>query len=102
MVHVCQEVYGLRRSARSYHNREWARKIKEIGLQPSHTGFPGGRETGAADVPFYCARGSLCPGLRPISGYWIPAALGKLAATREERRESAKVFLPSLSIECLG
>jgi len=29
-----------------YHNRQWAEKMKEIGLYPSTTGEPGGKETG--------------------------------------------------------
>jgi len=29
-----------------YHNREWARKMLEIGLVPSTTGEPGGKQTG--------------------------------------------------------
>ena len=29
-----------------YHNRAWAKKMREIGLHPSSTGAPGGKETG--------------------------------------------------------
>jgi hypothetical protein len=29
-----------------YHNREWAAKMREVGLVPSDTGRPGGKETG--------------------------------------------------------
>lgn len=45
MAHVWQSVYG-KMSLRGYHNRQWAAKMKEIGLQPSTTGRPAGRETG--------------------------------------------------------
>ncbi|NGZ96229.1 MAG: sprT domain-containing protein [Nitrospira sp. WS110] len=45
MAHVWQQVHGTP-SRRSYHNREWAAKMKEIGLQPTDTGKPGGKETG--------------------------------------------------------
>jgi hypothetical protein len=31
---------------RSYHDRQWAAKMKEIGLQPVTIGEPGGKETG--------------------------------------------------------
>lgn len=34
-------------SARGYHNRQWADKMKSIGLQPTSTGGVGGKETGA-------------------------------------------------------
>ena len=45
MAHVWQQVHGTP-SRRSYHDREWAAKMKEIGLQPTDTGDPGGKETG--------------------------------------------------------
>jgi hypothetical protein len=40
-------------SRKTYHNREFAAKMKEIGLHPSSTGKPGGAETGQtmADYP---------------------------------------------------
>jgi predicted SprT family Zn-dependent metalloprotease len=45
MVHCWQQVYG-NPPRRCYHNRQWAQKMKEIGLYPSHTGEEGGRQTG--------------------------------------------------------
>ena len=45
MVHQWQRHYG-KPSRGGYHNREWAEKMKEVGLMPSTTGLPGGAETG--------------------------------------------------------
>lgn len=45
MVHQWQRHFG-KPSRGGYHNREWAEKMKEIGLMPSTTGLPGGAETG--------------------------------------------------------
>jgi hypothetical protein len=45
MVHVWQQTHG-RPPRRSYHDRQWAAKMREIGLQPSSSGEPGGKETG--------------------------------------------------------
>jgi hypothetical protein len=45
MVHVWQETHG-RPPRRCYHDRQWAGKMKEVGLQPTDTGAPGGKETG--------------------------------------------------------
>jgi hypothetical protein len=45
MAHVWQQAHGTP-PRRSYHDREWAAKMKEIGLQPTSTGEPGGKETG--------------------------------------------------------
>ena len=33
-------------SRRTYHNKEWANKMLEVGLTPSSTGKPGGKMTG--------------------------------------------------------
>jgi SprT-like family len=45
MVHLWQAHLG-KPSRKAYHNKEWAEKMKSIGLQPSDTGEPGGKETG--------------------------------------------------------
>jgi predicted SprT family Zn-dependent metalloprotease len=47
MVHLWQHHFG-KPSRGGYHNREWARKMVEIGLFPSSTGEPGGRLIGEA------------------------------------------------------
>jgi predicted SprT family Zn-dependent metalloprotease len=45
MVHLWQEHFGKPGRGR-YHNKQWAAKMQEIGLMPSHTGEPGGKRTG--------------------------------------------------------
>ena len=45
MVHLWQWEFG-QPSRNGYHNREWARKMIEVGLIPSHTGKQGGKQTG--------------------------------------------------------
>jgi predicted SprT family Zn-dependent metalloprotease len=45
ICHLWQVHFGERPRA-GYHDRQWAAKMREIGLQPSSTGAPGGRETG--------------------------------------------------------
>lgn len=44
-VHCWQHHFG-KRPTRCYHDRQWATKMKEVGLHPSHTGRPDGKETG--------------------------------------------------------
>jgi hypothetical protein len=41
---------------RGCHDREWGRKMKDVGLCPSSTGEPGGRETGQ-EMPDYVIPG---------------------------------------------
>lgn len=45
MCHLWQKHFGVRSRA-GYHNKEWGAKMKAVGLQPSSTGRPGGKETG--------------------------------------------------------
>jgi hypothetical protein len=45
MVHLWQEHQG-KPSRKCYHNRQWASKMDEVGLTPTHTGLPGGNRTG--------------------------------------------------------
>lgn len=44
-VHQWQAHFGDP-GRRSYHNKQWGAKMKSVGLMPSHTGKPGGKETG--------------------------------------------------------
>jgi hypothetical protein len=45
MAHEWQQEYG-QLPTRGYHDRQWAAKMKEIGLQPTSTGMADGKETG--------------------------------------------------------
>jgi hypothetical protein len=45
MTHLEQHHFG-RPSRGGYHNKEWAGMMKAVGLIPSATGLPGGREVG--------------------------------------------------------
>lgn len=44
MCHLWQHDHG--KPSAGYHNKEWARKMEEVGLTPSNTGKPGGKKTG--------------------------------------------------------
>jgi hypothetical protein len=56
MVHVWQETYG-EPSRRGYHNRQWAGKMREVGLQPTSTGDSGGMETGQSITHYIIPEG---------------------------------------------
>jgi len=47
MVHCWQHCFGTQTQGNTcYHNKEWANKMIEVGLQPTSTGLPGGAITG--------------------------------------------------------
>lgn len=56
MAHVWQKTHGTQ-PRRNYHDRQWAAKMKEIGLHPSDTGEPGGKETGQSVSHYIIAGG---------------------------------------------
>ena len=45
MVHLWQHHFG-KPPRKAYHDRQWAAKMREVGLIPTDTGAPGGKETG--------------------------------------------------------
>jgi len=69
MAHVWQQTYG-KPPSRSYHDREWAAQMNEIGLQPTNTGAPGGKETGQSITHH------ILPGGRFAMAYAILKATG--------------------------
>ncbi len=56
MVHIWQAHHG-KPGRRGYHNKEWARKMKSIGLMPSTTDKPGGETTGEKVGNYILAEG---------------------------------------------
>ena len=80
MAHVWQQSHGIP-PRRSYHDRQWAAKMKEIGLQPTATGEPGGKETG-----------------QHVTHYIIPGAIGLQNAKPRRRGRGCK----STGVERIG
>jgi hypothetical protein len=66
MAHLEQSHFG-KPGRTGYHNRQWANKMIHLGLYPSNTGQPGGRETGYSMTHYIVAEdcfpaASICPG----------------------------------------
>jgi len=57
MVHLWQHHQGIPGRGR-YHNREWADKMKSVGLQPTDTGEECGKETGETVTHMIVAGGA--------------------------------------------
>ncbi len=65
MAHVWQQTYR-KPPTKCYHDRQWALKMtmKEIGLQPTTTGEPGGKETGQSVTHYIMPQGPLTRHMR--------------------------------------
>lgn len=86
MAHVWQEEHGRPHSA-GYHNKEWAHKMKAIGLQPTSTGEPGGSETGQRVTHYIIENGLFADAFAQLAatGFklaWQSAPAGKNAKAK--------------------
>jgi predicted SprT family Zn-dependent metalloprotease len=56
MAHLWQQCHG-KPPRRNYHDRQWAAKMVSIGLIPSDTGLPGGKQTGQRMLDYVAENG---------------------------------------------
>lgn len=57
-------------SRRTYHNKEWAHKMLDVGLTPSTTGKPGGKMTGQAMSDYPTPDGIFLKALKDMPEYY--------------------------------
>src|ERR1039457_3257743 len=87
MAHVWQQTHG-KPPTRCYHDRQWAAKMKEIGLQPSTTGEPGGKETGQSVTHYIIPGGAYATAYaqlkaRGLKLHWQSAPEGQQAKAKK-------------------
>lgn len=46
MVHLWRDHFGAKPQPKTHHDKVWAEKMDEVGLEPTSTGKPGGKRTG--------------------------------------------------------
>lgn len=74
MCHLWQHEHG-QPSRSGYHNREWADKMLEVGLTPSDTGQPGGKQTGQHMTHYIDPKGAFARVWGAMPGeLWLPWA----------------------------
>ncbi|MDQ2840171.1 MAG: SprT-like domain-containing protein [Acidobacteriota bacterium] len=86
MAHVWQQTHGTL-PRRCYHDKEWAAKMKEISLQPSTTGEPGGKETRSERHALPDFGRCLCPRLCEAGRYWLQLNWQSVPFDRGERQK---------------
>jgi hypothetical protein len=91
-----------------YHNKEWAVKMRAIGLIPTHTGEPGGKETGQKVTHAIAPGGRFkraCSAFLASGGavvlYHERQERGS-ASPQEESRQQDEIHLPRMRPERLG
>jgi len=75
MVHLWQHAFG-RPGRPRYHNREWAAKMRAIGLHPTATGTPDGKATGERMTQLVIPDGAFARAVAALidDGFTIPWA----------------------------
>jgi predicted SprT family Zn-dependent metalloprotease len=112
MTHLWQAHFG-KPSRSSYHNKEWGKKMKEVGLYPSSTGQPDGKETGQQmshytieNGPFDLAASSLLSdGFRLAWGELMSRVKKKhpdLDGEDDDRTNRVKYTCPQCSVNVWG
>lgn len=92
MAHCWQQQYG-KPSARGYHNKEWAAKMRAIGLYPSNTGGVGGKETGQRMQHYIVPGGPFAQAFAELSATgWRLNLQSAIRAGAEPGRESKNKF----------
>ena len=87
MAHVWQQTHG-KAPTRCYHDRQWAGKMKEIGLQPTSTGAAGGKETGQSVTHYIIPEGPYARAYAKLAAtgfqlHWQSAPEGQQAKAKK-------------------
>jgi len=90
MAHVWQQTHG-KPPRRSYHDRQWAAKMREIGLQPSSTGEPGGKETGQSVTHYIIPGGCYAKAYAKLAAqgfqlHWQSVPVDKQASAKKSSK----------------
>lgn len=96
MVHHWQNHFG-RTSKSSPHNREWAAMMEEVGLMPSHTGLPGGKQTGRTMSDYILPDGAFMRAFASLtaSGFNLPWLDSHLPVDLEQMSERRNALAAS-------
>ncbi len=105
MVHLWQHHYG-KPSRYRYHNRQWGRKMRNVGLIPSSTGKEGGHETGQRISHYIDVKGPFTAACSDLltTGFALPyVELWDWKATKQRRaKEKTKFTCPSCAANAWG
>jgi predicted SprT family Zn-dependent metalloprotease len=94
MCHIWQHCFGQPGRGR-YHNRQWATKIKELGLQPSDTGEPGGKETGQRVSHYIIADGPYAQAYQQLTQTGFKLNWNSRTNSQAQKLSKAKFSCPT-------
>lgn len=89
MVHQEQQEHGKPPKG-AYHNKQWAAWMKEVGLYPSDTAKPGGRETGRYVSHYVVEGGAFDTAFAMFAKNRNLALFGDLPTSKKEKSKTSK------------
>lgn len=101
MVHLWQQAFG-QAPRRCYHDKQWAAKMKEVGLQPTTTGAPGGKEVGQSVTHFVIAGGPYARAYKELAAKGLKlrweSPAGLAAETKAKSESKTKFTCPECEL----
>ena len=103
MVHLWQHHFG-KPGRRGYHNKQWAAKMQEVGLMPSRTGEPGGKQTGQAVTHYIDESGRFAKAWNQLveSGYRLDYQDRLALQPSDPKKDKVRYACPTCSIHVWG
>lgn len=91
MTHLEQQEYG-KPGKNGHHNREWVGFMERVGLIPSNTGEPGGKQTGRQMTHYINPEGPFVEAYRELAemGFDLPYFTSPPEA-KEKKKDTSKV-----------
>jgi hypothetical protein len=88
MCHVWQQTHG-KAPRRGSHDRQWAGKMREVGLQPSTTDEEGGKETGQAVSHYIILEGRFAKAYAKLAATGFQLHWQFIPATKQGRAKKS-------------
>jgi hypothetical protein len=99
MTHV-EEVINGTAPKRVYHNKAWAALMKRVGLYPSTTGAPGGKETGQSCSHYIMEGGPFALKAAALIAQGFAISWGEMPRiTTTKQGKRAKYVCPSCDLK---
>lgn len=92
MTHLEQQEFGTP-GKKGHHNREWVKLMERVGLIPSDTGEPGGKQTGRKMTHYIDPDGVFVDALQELTdaGFDLPYFTAPVEAGSAKKKDLSKV-----------
>lgn len=90
MTHLEQQEYGTP-GKKGHHNKEWVKLMERVGLIPSDTGMPGGKQTGRKVTHYIDEQGPFVVAFQELMPFDLPYFTQKADTTGAKKKDLSKV-----------